>query len=92
MAAGLCILIPRDKAYWDRALEDGIQCIKYNPNDSNDLYDRLDFITQKPVIARTIGLNAKQFAGRYKAETIYAHIHAALTGNSCHLQTMGVKA
>ncbi len=41
MAAGHCVLLPADGAYWDHVLEDGVHCVKYRPGDAQDLADKL---------------------------------------------------
>jgi len=78
MAAGHCVLIPSDGAYWDRELHDGIDCIKYRPGDSSDLAVRLAELCVSMDRVRQIGLRAAEHALAYRAEACYADIVRSL--------------
>ena len=74
MAAGHCVLIPADGAYWDRVLKDNVNCIKYRPEDPVDLYMKLQAVAGNMPQARIIGEMARRQAGFYSAEQVYAPI------------------
>ncbi len=76
MAAGLCIVIPRDGAYWDSVLEDGVNCIKYAPKDAVDLYSKLLYLQKNMGIARSLSEKSIQVAENYRAEDTYKPIIA----------------
>lgn len=78
MAAGHCIVIPEDGAFWDRTLTDGIHCIKYRPNDAPDLAEKLRMLTQDMPRVRSLGAAAARQAEEYRAETRYAGIKHTL--------------
>lgn len=80
MAAGHCALIPKDGAYWDKTLEDGINCIKYIANDANDLAEKLLFLSRDMKTINRIGDSAAQIALEYQAEKQYANIKYTLDG------------
>jgi glycosyltransferase involved in cell wall biosynthesis len=78
LAAGHCVLIPADGAYWDGVLEDGINCIKYAPADANDLARKILNIAGNMKLAARIGENAAQLALGYRARLKYAVIRNSL--------------
>ena len=82
MAAGHCIVIPADGAYWDRNLKDGIECIKYQPFNITDLADKLFMLTHNMPIVRRLGDAAAIRAELYRAEICYANIKNSLIGNN----------
>jgi len=69
MAAGLCVVIPSDGAWWDRHLVEGVHCFKYQPNDPDDLARVLSELSDAPEAAGEVGN-----ASRLHAMT---HYHAA---------------
>ncbi len=71
MAAGLCIVIPRDGAYWDKQLIEHQQCVKYTPGDSHDLMLKLSMLLEDLGKMRDLGLAAKRVAESYRAEVCY---------------------
>lgn len=85
MAAGHCILLPADGAYWDKVLEDGINCIKYTPHDATELAIKLYLISQSLGQIRLIGMAAAKLAKQYKAEKQYRQFcHKLLdSSNQC---------
>jgi len=78
LAAGHCVLIPADGAYWDGVLEDGINCIKYAPADANDLARKILNIAGNMKLAARIGENAAKLALGYRASLKYAVIRQSL--------------
>ena len=78
MAAGHCVVIPEDGSYWDRTLENGINCIKYIKNDSTDLSIQLLMISQNMDLIQTLGNEAAKTARFYSAATQYAPITSSL--------------
>ncbi len=45
LAAGLCVVIPQDGAFWDQELIHGVNCIKYKAGDSTSLSNALVTLT-----------------------------------------------
>lgn len=78
MAAGLCPVIPKDGAYWDKKLEHNRNCLKYEPSNSQDLASQLNDLSAHPQKVRTLGNNAYQIARAYTAENCYHSITNAL--------------
>jgi len=74
MAAGHCVLIPADDAYWDRTLKNGIDCIKYRPGDTLDLANKLHAISGDMDRIRSLGNAAAKIASGYRAKIRYAAI------------------
>ncbi|MFQ2243789.1 glycosyltransferase family 4 protein [Aeromonas enteropelogenes] len=73
MAAGLCVVIPADGAWWDRQLGDGIHCCKYLPGDAEDLARVLGALQADPARVSALGANARQLASTgYRAGQAYA--------------------
>lgn len=71
MAAGLCVVIPADGAYWDSVLTDGINCVKYLPEDSHDLSKKLTYLIDHIHIAHKIGETSYHLAKDYRAGKTY---------------------
>lgn len=78
MAAGHCVLLPTDGAYWDCILVDGINCIKYIPNDAVDLSEKLRSISCDMQRIKLIGDAAEWIARNYQAHIRYAPITDSL--------------
>jgi glycosyltransferase involved in cell wall biosynthesis len=74
MAAGLCVIIPADGAYWDQQLKDGIDCVKYRPGDALDLAEKIMVTREDPNRVERIGDSARRLASNYCAEWLYAPI------------------
>ncbi|KDM93390.1 glycosyltransferase family 4 protein [Photobacterium galatheae] len=79
MAAGHCVVIPSDGAYWDSVLMDGIHCIKYPPGDCDALAHTLLWLSQDMTTIQRIGTRARQLAENYSAETCYQPVVKAIT-------------
>ena len=75
MAAGLCVVIPADGAWWDQRLHDGVECCKYQPDDPDDLARVLGTLNAMPDVVATLGRNAQAHATtHYKAADTYQGI------------------
>lgn len=74
MAAGLCVVIPADNAYWDTVLTDGVHCIKYKPNDADDLSKKLKSLINNMHTAKKIGYTGSLLSKNYQASTTYQSI------------------
>lgn len=74
LAAGLCVVIPRDGAYWDQVLEEGVSCIKYAPGDAYDLHAELEALIEQLDLIEKIGLKGRDVARRYRAETCFRNV------------------
>ena len=71
MAAGLAVIIPADGAYWDEKLHNELTCIKYTPNDSDDLSRAIKRLANDDVLRSDIGKRAFHLAQHYRAQTCY---------------------
>lgn len=74
MAAGLCIVIPNDGAYWDTVLIDNVNCIKYKAHNETDLFQKLDYLRSNMHIAKKLASRSVLCALDYQAELKYASI------------------
>ncbi|HAU4931599.1 TPA: glycosyltransferase family 4 protein [Aeromonas hydrophila] len=69
MAAGLCVVIPADGAWWDRNLVDGVNCIKYKPGDSYELAKVLTMLMSMPSKVANVGDAARLYVTeKYRAD------------------------
>lgn len=80
LAAGMCVVIPEDGAYWDQKLTDGVNCVKYRPNDAVSLANVLRDLSQAHNHLRSYQLAALQAAERYRAEVQYQEFVQYLAG------------
>ena len=80
MAAGLCILIPSDGAYWDRTLKNNVNCIKYRAGDAADLAKKLLVLSRNMKRVTDVGRRAAQIALNYRAQKQYANITKSIIG------------
>ncbi|MGY3914030.1 glycosyltransferase family 4 protein [Aeromonas australiensis] len=72
MAAGLCVVIPADGAWWDQQLTDGVECRKYQPNDPGDLARVLASLNTMPEVVKRLGHHARLHAeAHYNAVDTY---------------------
>lgn len=78
MAAGHCVVIPKDGAFWDRTLIDGVNCIKYEPGNAYDLAKKIIRLKRNLLMIRTLGESAKQLARSYRADICYVPIKHAI--------------
>lgn len=82
MAAGLCILIPADGAYWDRTLTNNIDCIKYQAGDADDLAHKLLMLSQNMKRVTELGGRAAKIALKYRAQKQYANLKKSLSNKT----------
>ncbi len=78
MIAGLCIVIPRDGAFWDCTLQENIHCIKYVPGDAEDLKKKLEYLQDNMGVAQSISRASQDIANQYRAELTYLPIVRAV--------------
>ena len=81
LAAGMCVVIPSDGAYWDLALQDGKNCRKYTPDDDKDLANILSELLKDENQLRMIGKKGAELALNYKAEDTYLNIKTMILNN-----------
>ena len=74
MAAGHCVFIPKDGAYWDHQLIEDEHCIKYLPGSAQDLNLQLRAVIKHPERIQKLGLAAQKIAKNYQAEKLYYNI------------------
>lgn len=85
MASGHCVMIPADNAYWDKTLSHNKSCIKYAPQDTDDLRSKIQFLQDNPDVIQRIGMCAKNISRKYKAEDLHQPIISAIS--KLHLTT-----
>ncbi len=83
MAAGMCVIIPRDNAYWDQVLEHNVNCIKYDSSDVNSLTNALLYATSDLALIQQVGKAAQLIAQDYQAQLAYDDIACTLCQPSC---------
>ncbi|WP_047043933.1 glycosyltransferase family 4 protein [Vibrio mexicanus] len=83
MAAGMCVVIPRDNAYWDQVLEHNVNCIKYDACDVNSLTNALLYATSDITLIKQVGKAAQVVAQDYQAHAAYDEIACTLCQPSC---------
>lgn len=74
LAAGMCIVIPEDGAYWDQELTHGLNCMKYTPQDPDSLQTVLKILVSAPEWRLKIQRRSLQLAQKYQAEYCYEGI------------------
>jgi len=74
MVAGLAIIIPKDNAYWDTQLTHGVNCMKFEANNSKSLYLTLLNLINDKCLREKISNNGQKFAQRYTDVKCYSHI------------------
>ncbi|WP_394208968.1 glycosyltransferase family 4 protein [Enterovibrio calviensis] len=82
MAAGMCVIIPEDGAYWDTQLTHGVNCLKYAPHDVNALAGSLIDAQSDMRTLKRIGKAANIVSQQYRAEYCFSDICEALVPNS----------
>lgn len=68
MAAGHCVIIPADGAYWDKQLTHERDCLKYPPDDAEALAALLRSLHDDPKRIKSIGTEAAQRAIAYRSD------------------------
>jgi glycosyltransferase involved in cell wall biosynthesis len=74
MLAGLVIVIPSDNAYWDQQLTHGVNCIKYAPNNSDNLYKVLEELINDQELRNTLTNQSQKIAQYYTGTDNYQGI------------------
>ena len=82
MAAGQCVLIPADGAYWDQVLTNHIDCLKYKPDNPSDLKQKLIMLTNDMPLIAQLGGQAAKVALLYRASKQYKNIVDTLSALS----------
>ncbi|WDD96828.1 glycosyltransferase family 4 protein [Thalassomonas actiniarum] len=78
LAAGHCVLIPADGAYWDQVLEHNVNCFKYPPGDSQQLANLIRHVSRDMTLLKRIAGQGQQLAQTYRAEKQYQGIKAQI--------------
>lgn len=78
MAAGQCVVIPADGAYWDEVLQHDIDCIKYEPENIDDLKNKLLMLSEDMNLVSRLGGKAAKLAQGYRAKKQYSHIVSSI--------------
>ena len=92
MAAGHCVLIPDDGAYWDRILTNNTNCIKYKANDVSDLADKIVMLRNNLELVIKLGNSAHKLALQYRADIKYAEIKEILENTQNTVTTEKLKS
>ncbi|WP_028021827.1 glycosyltransferase family 4 protein [Enterovibrio calviensis] len=82
MAAGMCVIIPKDGAYWDSQLTHGVNCLKYQAGDITALAMSLQTAQSDMRSLKRIGKAAGVVAQQYRAEICFRDICEALATNA----------
>lgn len=91
MAAGHCVLIPADGAYWDLVLKHNTHCVKYPANNPEALSQTLVELIHNMPRVRSIGHIAATKAREYEASHCYASLKSSLLGaGHQHAETLPI--
>lgn len=82
MAAGLCVVIPEDGAYWDQVLTHKVNCIKYNPHSKKSLINTFCWLQNNMNIVERTAANGVEISKKYRAEVQFKHIVKAVLGEA----------
>ena len=74
MAAGQCVLIPADGAYWDLVLKNNVNCLKYKADDASDLKNKIEMLSKDISLVSRLGSQAADLAINYRASKKYKNI------------------
>jgi len=74
LAAGMCVIIPNDDAYWDQVLTHDFNCLKYQADDVESLRAAIITASTNMDLVRRLGRKAKLISASYKAERCYQQI------------------
>ncbi|HAS62536.1 MAG TPA: glycosyl transferase, partial [Vibrio sp.] len=86
LAAGMCVIIPQDGSYWDEALTDKVNCLKYPEGDNATLSRLILQLHHEPQLLSAIQSQAYIFSHQYRAEHTYNNIVHAVTAETNHTQ------
>jgi glycosyltransferase involved in cell wall biosynthesis len=81
LAAGLCVVLPADGAFWSQQLSDNEQCVMYRPGDAQDLAAKLAELCADLPRIRRIGQQGQAVAEQYRAELRLRPLLADLNGD-----------
>lgn len=81
LAAGMCVLIPQDGAYWDQQLVHNRDCIKYQPGDVDSLANALLYAVSDQEVFDRCRQNAGLLAKHYRAEIRYKRFAQYINGD-----------
>lgn len=70
----MCVIIPRDNAYWDTVLTHNVNCLKYKPDDPLSLAEVILQAAYHPHLIQRLGQSAARMAQDYQAEQCYQPI------------------
>ncbi|PMN70658.1 glycosyltransferase family 4 protein [Enterovibrio norvegicus] len=82
MAAGMCVIIPSDDAFWDRQLTANQHCLKYQPDDVDSLIEAIQTADQNMQQVKAMGQAASTIALQYRADLCFAAICESLLNKS----------
>lgn len=80
LAAGMCVIIPQDGSYWDRQLTHGVNCLKYQANDTKALSQAILTLFREHDLLLSLQDKAYNIAQQYTAQKAYAQIIASASG------------
>lgn len=80
LAAGMCVIIPQDGAFWDQQLTHNVDCIKYQPNNANALADALLYAASENGLLQSCGKHAMKLAKQYRADYRYHRFAQLING------------
>ncbi|MCK6264945.1 glycosyltransferase [Vibrio sp. ZSDE26] len=78
IAAGMCVIIPQDGAYWDQALTDGVNCLKYKPGCTDSLIKAISIANQDLELVVRLGDEGLKIAKQHQASNSYRAIVCGL--------------
>ncbi|MCJ2375341.1 hypothetical protein LNL84_00675 [Vibrio sp. ZSDZ34] len=74
MAAGMCVVLPKDNSYWDNQLTENIHCMKYQPQNLQSLVETINALLDDCDLIYQIGLNASELAQKIQGVDSYKTI------------------
>lgn len=80
LAAGMCVVIPRDGAFWDTQLTHKENCIKYQAGDEQALAQALLTAMSNHRLLEQCSHNAVRIAAHYQAEHSYHKFAQTING------------
>ncbi|WP_104403025.1 hypothetical protein [Vibrio penaeicida] len=82
LSSGMCVILPADGSFWDLALSNQVNCLKYKPYDTSSLKEKLELIVNAPSSLLQISKAGAHIANGYRADQCYNSIISALTNRS----------
>lgn len=74
LAAGLCVVIPSDGAYWDQVLQHKVNCFKYSSHSKKELSDLLVYLADNMDQVKTVSRKGKALSEEYTSEEKYREL------------------